>query len=524
MEQTLIMNTQNTIVAISTPPGTGGIAVVRLSGPDAIIVAGRAWKGRPLSEVPSHSARLGRLVGQDGDVIDSCVATVFRGPKSFTGEDTVEFSLHGSKWIQQKAVESLVAFGAVPAQPGEFTQRAFLNGRLDLAQAEAVADVIAASSRAAHDLALRQLDGSFSARLEQLRAQLVELASLLELELDFSEEDVEFADRSRLNRLTEETLRFVERLADSYAAGRAFKEGIPVVIAGAPNAGKSTLLNRLLDRDKAIVSDIPGTTRDIIEDTVEINGILFRFLDTAGLRDTEDRIEKIGIDRARRAIDRAAVIIWLLDPTSPLEHQLAELNATRNTLTDVDIITVITKQDLVTVDPNVEIQPEHVADTDGNNLSATSGIANITVTENTPDNDSSLAGDISLNRETAMNYVACWGNNDLPDDKLSGLTPLKISAKKGSGIETLIERLTQAATAEHNPDTELIITNARHHAELRAGAEALRRVSDGLKTGLPSDLIAQDVREAIHHLGLLTGAVTTDNLLSTIFSTFCIGK
>lgn len=449
------MNAQNTIVAISTPPGSGGIAVVRLSGPEAFIVADRAWKGRPISEIASHSARLGRLVDQEGEVIDSCIATVLRGPKSFTGEDTVEFSLHGSKWIQQKAVDTLVSFGAVPAQPGEFTQRAFLNGRLDLAQAEAVADVIAASSRAAHDLALRQLDGSFSARLEQLRAQLVELASLLELELDFSEEDVEFADRSRLNRLTEETLCFVERLADSYAAGRAFKEGIPVVIAGAPNAGKSTLLNRLLDCDKAIVSDIPGTTRDIIEDTVEINGIMFRFLDTAGLRDTEDRIEKIGIDRARRAIDRAAVIIWLLDPTSPLEHQLAELNATRNSLTDVNIITVITKQDLITT-------------TDASGL--------------------------------------------------------KISAKTGLGIDTLIERLTEAATAEHNPDTELIITNARHHAELRAGAEALRRVSDGLATGLPSDLIAQDVREAIHHLGLLTGAVTTDNLLSTIFSTFCIGK
>ncbi|MDE5644639.1 MAG: tRNA modification GTPase, partial [Muribaculaceae bacterium] len=273
----------DTIVAIATPYGVGGIAVVRLSGPDAFDIADRVWKGRSLGEAASHTARLGMITADDsGSPLDQCVATVFRAPASYTGEDTVEFSVHGSKWIQRQVVDRLVTSGARPAEPGEFTRRAFLNGRLDLAQAEGVADLIAASSRAAHRLAMSQVTGGFSARIDSLREKLIDLASLLELELDFSEEDVEFADRARLRSIAEETISMIDRLAATYASGRAFKEGIPVAIAGRPNAGKSTLLNALLGEDKAIVSDIPGTTRDVIDDTREIGGILFRFYDTAG--------------------------------------------------------------------------------------------------------------------------------------------------------------------------------------------------------------------------------------------------
>ncbi len=315
-----------TIVAISTPYGTGGIAVVRLSGSDALEIADRAWRGKPLSSVPSHTAHLGTITADDsGAALDQAVATVFRAPNSFTGEDTVEFSVHGSKWIQRQVVERLVSLGAVPAGPGEFTQRAFMNGRMDLAQAEGVADLIAASSRAAHRLAMSQVSGGFSTRLNQLRERLIELASLLELELDFSEEDVEFADRTRLREIADETLALIERLVSTYDSGRAFKEGVPVAIAGRPNAGKSTLLNALLGEDKAIVSDVPGTTRDVIEDTREINGILFRFYDTAGLRDTDDTVERIGIDRARDAISRAAIVLWVIDASTPPAELAAQL-------------------------------------------------------------------------------------------------------------------------------------------------------------------------------------------------------
>lgn len=327
--------------------------MVRLSGPDALKIADLAWKGAKLSSVVSHTAHLGQILDSDGSALDSAVATVFVGPNSFTGEDTVEFSVHGSRWIQRHVVDRLVQLGATPAGPGEFTQRAFINGRLDLAQAEAVADIIASSSRAAHRLAMQQLNGSFSRRLNQLRESLVELASLLELELDFSEEEVEFADREKLRRITDETLALIDRLASTYESGRAFKEGVPVAIAGAPNAGKSTLLNCLLGDDKAIVSDIPGTTRDLIEDTREINGILFRFIDTAGLRETDDTVESIGIERARRAIGKSAITLWLIDPTQPLDAQLTELDAYRATLRTgrSKLITVKTKSDLTAPTP-----------------------------------------------------------------------------------------------------------------------------------------------------------------------------
>ncbi|MBD5227851.1 MAG: tRNA uridine-5-carboxymethylaminomethyl(34) synthesis GTPase MnmE, partial [Bacteroidales bacterium] len=317
---------QETIVAVATAPGTGGIAVIRLSGPEAFAIASKIWRGKNLAESEPYRARYGSIVNpENGEIVDDALATPFRGPASFTGEDTVEFAVHGSRWIQREVVRLLIDAGARMADHGEFTQRAFLNGKLDLAQAEGVADLIASSSRAGHRLAISQTRGGFSRRLEELREKLIEFASLLELELDFSEEDVEFADRTRLRELADETLATVNRLADSYSAGRALKEGVPVVIAGVPNAGKSTLLNALLGDDKAIVSDIPGTTRDVIEDTAEIDGILFRFIDTAGLRDTADKVERLGIERTHRHIANAAILIRLLDATQPLPPQLQTL-------------------------------------------------------------------------------------------------------------------------------------------------------------------------------------------------------
>lgn len=477
----------STITAISTPHGTGGIAVVRLSGPQAFEIADRAWKGAPLAEAATHTAHLGTITDADGSALDRAVATVFRAPRSFTGEDTVEFSVHGSKWIQRKVVERLISLGARAAEPGEFSRRAFLNGRLDLAQAEGVADLIAASSRAAHRLAMSQVSGTFSSRLNSLRDSLVELASLLELELDFSEEEVEFADRARLRDITRQTLAMTERLASTYAAGRAFKEGVPVVIAGAPNAGKSTLLNRLLGEDKAIVSDIPGTTRDVIEDTREIGGVLFRFFDTAGLRDTSETVERIGIERARDIIGRAAIVLWLIDASAPCPEIAAHANEAK-------------------VQINAHPQAQH--------------IILFTKADKTA---GGMPGDAAEMRSKTAEMRSKRASMPGETDGIEAGS-LRISAKEDLNIDTLEAALVAAAKSEHDPDAELIVTNARHHAALLAGAESLRRVDEGLASGLPADLIAQDVRESLHHLGLLTGAVTTDTLLGTIFSRFCIGK
>lgn len=455
-------DSERTIAAIATPAGQGGIAVIRVSGRDAFDIVQKIWRGKPLAQCTSHTAHLGKILQEDGSVLDQAVITLFRAPNSFTGEDTVEISVHGSRWIQREALNQLMRCGAKPAGPGEFSQRAFANGRMDLAQTEAVADLIAAESRAAHRLALSQMSGAFSSKLNELREQLIHFGSLLELELDFSEEDVEFADRTQLINSAKETLAVVQRLALSYKSGRAFKEGVPVAIAGAPNVGKSTLLNRLLDCDKAIVSDIPGTTRDIIEDTREIGGILFRFIDTAGLRDTADTVERIGIERAKDHIERAAVTLWLVDPTQTLDAQLASITAS----TESKRFVILTKSDLsgsAVTDKILEALP-------------------------------------------------------------AGCPVLTISARTGSGIDGLKSALVSMATTEHNPENELIVTNARHYEALTAGAESLQRVIDGLQTGIPTDFVAQDVREALHHLGAVTGAVTTADLLTSIFSHFCIGK
>ena len=484
----------NTIVAISTPPGVGGIAVVRLSGPDAFAIADKIWQGTPLSNASSHTVHLGIITDSDGDMLDQAVATVFAENRSFTGEPTVEFSVHGSRWIQRRVVERLIEAGASAAGAGEFTQRAFLNGRLDLAQAEAVADMIAASSKASQRLAATQMKGNFSRRLNQLRDSMIDIASLLELELDFSEEDVEFADRSRLLEMTRSTRDEIARLADSFHAGRALKEGVAVVIAGKPNAGKSTLLNHLLQDDKAIVSDIAGTTRDIIEDTTEINGILFRFIDTAGIRESDDHIERIGVDRARQALTKADILLWLTDPNDPAELP-----------TDIPegLPTLILE---TKADCN---EPAKQAKSAGASEQAKSAEPAMQAKSAEP----------AMQAKSVKASILTSSSNPEKHPKI-----IKISAKTGLGIPILLKCLTELAESGTDTSSDLIVTNARHYESLMRAIESLKRVEQSLTEGLPADLTAQDLREAIHHLGTITGAITPADLLQTIFSRFCIGK
>lgn len=470
------MNTvSDTIAAVATPPGTGGVAVIRISGPEAIAIAGRAWRGHDLSTLESHRASLGKYVGANGSVLDEALATVFRSPRSYTGEDTVEISLHGSKWIQKEVLADLIRRGVRIAEPGEFTRRAFLNSRLDLAQAEGIADLIAASSRASHALALRQASGVFSKELETLRQKMIEFAALLELELDFSEEDVTFADRSRLLGLATEIRDKTRRLADSFASGSAFKEGVPTVIAGQPNAGKSSLLNLLAQEEKAIVTDVPGTTRDAIETTADIGGVLFRFVDTAGLRDTADTVEAIGISRTKERMRNARIVIWMIDSSQVVAPQLAVRDEFMAGHPEVDIITLFNKADLVS--------------------------------------HPGISGNIGGVIDEIENHRDGKGNPEI-----------RFSTKTSEGLERLHQELHKIATVEHNPDTELIVTNARHYEALLRTTEALDRAIQALDDAIPTDLIVQDIREATHHLGTITGSVTPTHLLHHIFSHFCIGK
>lgn len=443
----------DTICATATPAGTGALAVVRISGPKAIDIVSRIWHGKNLQLADARTAHLGKITDSKGEDLDEVMAIVYRAPASYTGEDSVELTCHGSSLIRRELLNSLIKAGARAAGPGEFTKRAFLNGRIDLAQAEGIADLISAESRKAHRLAWAQTKGHLSQRLKDLRSRLIEFASLLELELDFSEEDVEFANRDALLNLCKDIIETTGKLVESYARGQAIKEGVTVAIAGVPNAGKSTLLNALLDDERAIVSDIPGTTRDTIEGTVDIDGALFRFVDTAGLRKTSDKIELLGIEKARECMERSQIVIWLTDPTSDLAPQQLEKERIKETISSIPIIRVCTKSDLG------KTIPDHLA----------------------------------------------------------------ISAQNGDGIETLKKRLVELAIGDYN-ENDVLVTNSRHYDALLHVDRALRRATESLETGLSGDLISQDVREAIHHLGEISGEISTDTLLNTIFSSFCIGK
>lgn len=448
-----------TIAAIATPPGKGGVAIIRISGPRSIEIVSKAWKGRDLREGKSHSVHLGKYLSVDGKILDECVASIFIAPASFTGENTVELGLHGSEWIQREVLNDLVKRGARIANPGEFTQRAFLNGKIDLAQAEGVADLISSSSRAAHQMACQQTSGMFSKEFKNLRDKLIEFASLIELELDFSEEEVEFADRTKLLALCDEIIRRIEGLTRTYANGNALKNGVPVVIAGIPNAGKSSLLNLFLGNEKAIVTNIPGTTRDLVEDTVEIDGILYRFIDTAGLRETDDPVEKIGVERSRLMLEKASIVIWVIDLSASLDHQLEEYNTFKTQNPEIRTVLLYNKADLISGNPD------------------------------------------SLHQEGIL-----------------------FSTRTLQGEKELLATLQKLAKNDTDPEKDLIVTNARHYEALTNASKTLQSAKEALQSNMSGELVAQDIRETLHHLGLITGEISTPTLLSSIFSSFCIGK
>ena len=449
------------ICALATANGMGAIAVIRVSGKNSKHLVSKAFS-KDLSSLPSHTVHLGWILSASGERLDEVLATIFDHGKSFTGEESVELACHGSPYIQQLLLQRLVEVGCRLAEPGEFTKRAFLNGRLDLSQAEAVADLIAAQSKQAHQVALQQLRGRFSSELQQLREQLIKFAALIELELDFAEEDVEFAERSALKNLVSDVLQMVQRLAASFELGNAIKNGVPVAIVGAPNTGKSTLLNQLLGEERAIVSNIAGTTRDVIEEVLNIEGIQFRLIDTAGIRETTETIEALGIERSQQKIEQAKIILCLADSgdASNLQETTEWVQSLKTLHPDKNILLILNKADLKTT--------------------------------------------VNLNNQEEV---------------------LQISALTGEGILELKNKLVQLTLGDFSIQDETIVSNARHHAALQLTAAALKRAQEGLQGHTTADFIAMDIREAMRQLGHITGQIDIDtDILGTIFSKFCIGK
>ena len=459
----------DTIVAPATLPGSGAISIVRISGPRALeAVSAVVSCNRPLQEAPGYSIRYGTALQDDGSILDEVLVSVFRAPHSYTGEEAAEISCHASRYVVQTLLQRLCDAGARAAEPGEFTRRAFVNGKMDLAQAEAVADVIQSDNAAAHRVAMNQLRGGYSSRLKELRDKLLEVTALMELELDFSEEDVEFADRSRLVSLVEETLAHIRTLTDSFRLGNAIKTGIPVAIVGATNTGKSTLLNALLGEDRAIVSDIAGTTRDTVEETFNINGTVFRLIDTAGIRETEEEIEKIGINRSLLKLSQADIVLGVIDATSPLSEQRTRVQeiVSRIRFDQQTLFILLNKMDRVS-DPSV---PE----------------------------------DLSGSKEVVT---------------------IPLSAKTGAGLETLKDKLlTVWEERLKGAEQALLVTNIRHYNALHKAADALELVKSGIASGTPTDLVSQDLRDSLYHLGSILGTITDDEILGRIFERFCIGK
>lgn len=452
---------QDTIIALATPPGVGAIAVIRLSGPEAIRITNSVFYGKNLENQPSHTIHLGTI--RDGaSIIDEVLVSIFVAPKSFTKENVVEISTHGSSYIINQVLKLFVRKGIRPAKPGEFTQRAFLHGQFDLAQAEAVADLIHADSESSHQAALNQMRGGFSSEIQELRNQLIHFASMIELELDFTEEDVAFASRADLQKLVERILRIIEELILSFDLGNVIKNGIPTVIAGKPNAGKSTLLNALLNEEKAIVSEIAGTTRDLIEDELNLGGVIFRFIDTAGLRETTDVIEAIGVSRTQEKMKTASLILYLFDLT---DTSILEINRDINKLEDLGVpfIKVANKIDAAKVNILSELRENH------------------------------------------------------PDT-------IFISAGQKENLEELKNRILTLVNVDKFKTGNTIVTNVRHYDSLVKTRESLLDILEGLDREVTNDFVAMDIRRSLHYLGEITGQITTDDLLANIFSKFCIGK
>ncbi|MBI9039275.1 MAG: tRNA uridine-5-carboxymethylaminomethyl(34) synthesis GTPase MnmE [Bacteroidales bacterium] len=458
----------DTICAIATSPGIGAIAVIRVSGSESFKICEKMFSPRKknlrLSQAKSHSIHFG-TIGDKNNILDEVLLSVFKAPNSYTGEDSVEISCHGSIYIQQKIQELLIKNGARHAKPGEFTLRGFLNAKFDLSQSEAVADLIASNSEASHHLAIDQMRGGFSQKIKELRAKLLEFASLIELELDFSEEDLEFAERPKLMKLLKEIENELKNLTDSFSVGNVLKTGIPVAIIGKPNVGKSTLLNALLNEEKAIVSDIPGTTRDAIEDTIVIEGISFRFIDTAGLRSAENEIESIGIERTYEKINQASVILYLFD------------------------ISIETPKEII---ENLNDFKDHI-----NNKNKKF---------------------ILIGNKTDKLIETPHGFKDLVE-----LETIYISAKRKENINLISESLVKSVNFENISDKTLV-SNIRHYEALSKSLQAIKNIEEDFKNEIPTDLISTDIRDALHHLGEITGEITTNEILDSIFRKFCIGK
>lgn len=469
-----MLNIEDTICAPATVPGTGAIAIIRMSGKDSFRIADKvvSCKGSTISETEGYKLRYGVALEADGTDLDTVLVSVFRSPHSYTGEDSVEISCHSSKYVVERLLQRLVDSGARMAGPGEFTQRAFVNGKMDLAQAEAVADVISSQNAAAHRVAYSQLKGGFSKELKTLRDELLKMTSLLELELDFSEEDVEFASRRELSALLDGALRHIHSLTDSFRYGNALRNGVPVAIVGAVNAGKSTLLNALVSDDRAIVSDIAGTTRDTVEETMTIDGILFRFIDTAGLRTTQDEVEKIGISRSYKKMSEAEIVLALLDVTVPEEENEHSISDIVNNLD-------VKSQKLIVLLNKVDVL--------GSNIN------------------------VSLLNNTVSS----------PDEKV---TKLYISAKTGFGLDTLRTLLSDSQKTATLDSGQTIVTNLRHYQSMMSAAASLEKVRSSLATSQTPDLLSEDLRQALHHLSSILGEVTPDEVLGNIFERFCIGK
>lgn len=459
---------KDTIVALATPSGAGAIAVIRLSGKDALTIADNQFKsvsGKLLTKQKTHTIHLGHIIDND-IVLDEVLVSIFKNPNSYTGEDVVEISCHGSNYIQQEIIQLFLRKGCRMANAGEFTLRAFLNGKLDLSQAEAVADLIASDNAASHQIAMQQMRGGFSSEIAKLREELLNFASLIELELDFAEEDVEFADRTQFKDLIVRITFVLKRLIDSFAVGNVIKNGIPVAIVGEPNVGKSTLLNALLNEDRAIVSEIAGTTRDTIEDEISIGGIGFRFIDTAGIRETKDVVESIGIKKTFEKIEQSQVTIYLFDAKKnigSLKTVSVEIEKIKNKYPQKPLLVIANKID--------QLNDEHIA---------------------------------SIKKHITE--------------------VLLLSAKTGLGVEQLTDALLNLINTGALRNNETIVTNSRHYDALLKAFEEIQKVKEGLETGLSGDLLAIDIRQALYHFGEITGEITNDDLLGNIFANFCIGK
>lgn len=562
--------TGGTICAPATIPGTGAISIIRVSGNEALAIADKVidTKGVPIAETEGYRLRYGTVFEADGSVLDNVIVSVFRAPHSYTGEDSVEISCHASRFIVNKILELLVSAGARIAAPGEFTRRAFVNGKMDLAQAEAVADVIASQSAASHRVAMNQLKGGFSSELKVLREKLLTMTSLLELELDFSEEDVEFASRKELGQLVDDSLTHIGRLTASFSRGNAIKNGVPVAIVGATNTGKSTLLNALLGEERAIVSDIAGTTRDTIEETLNIDGILFRFIDTAGIRETDETIEKIGIDRTFKKLGEAAVVLGMTDLSRGEAAVLEDADFILSKVNEMGGV-----KNVGTENDGAETGGSHLAGTDGTSLAETGGAslvetsgASLAETDGTSRSETSgasqhghgdgqerkvvilvnkcdVAGDFyrddngtgyGSGNDLGENMAEIGDNKNvnrdnnivsLIENKYDNCKVIPISAKTGKGLSTLTKTLGEIGSEITGSTDETLVTNVRHYEALVRAASALERVRAGLHIAtLPPDLIAQDLREALYHLGEIVGEITTDETLGNIFRNFCIGK